>query len=121
MDMTDTVYFELPEGIVATAEAKLIDIGVKLNNVYHAIFHSYTVIDNKVFITWNTDSEFFRDLSRAHYVSFNFYINATFDGTKDQVSFGDSLQTQVDVDTSGSVTGTFAVRGPVGGARKRTV
>jgi len=24
-------------------------------------------------------------------------------------------------DTSGSVTGTFAVRGPVGGARKRTV
>ena len=33
----------------------------------------------------------------------------------------DSCRLFLKEDTSGSVTGTFAVRGPVGGARKRTV
>jgi hypothetical protein len=103
MDMSDSIYFELPAGVVATSENNVIDIGV-VDGFYKSIFHKYTIDDGKMTITWNKDSEFFEDLARAHFVEFSFYINAKFDGTQDTVTFGDFVEATIDVDRTGSIT-----------------
>ena len=103
MDMSDSIYFELPAGVVATSENNVIDIGV-VDGFYKSIFHKYTIDDGKMTITWNKDSEFFEDLARAHFVEFSFYINAKFDGSQDTVTFGDFVEATVEVDSTGSIT-----------------
>ena len=46
MDMSDTVHFELPEGVVAAFAVGTIEIGVKVDGSYRAILHDYTIQDN---------------------------------------------------------------------------
>ncbi len=104
MDMSDAIYFVLPEGVVGDNENGTINIGVAVDGYSKAIYHSYTVRGNIVTITWNKENPNFEDLARAHHVSFAFNLQARFDGTKDEVKFGTGIDVTIEVDNTGAVT-----------------
>ena len=103
MDMTNTVWFSLPQGIEADAEVGTIDVGV-YDGYYKSILHNYSIADNRVTITWNQNSPYFEDLARAHYVDLTFNLGVNFDGTMDEVKFGDASNIVIKVDNTGSIT-----------------
>ena len=103
MDMTNTVWFSLPQGIEADAEVGTIDVGV-YDGYYKSILHNYSIADNRVTITWNQNSPYFEDLARAHYVDLTFNLRVNFDGTMDEVRFGDASDIVIKVDNTGSIT-----------------
>ena len=111
MDMSDTVHFELPEGVVAAFAVGTIEIGVKVDGSYRAILHDYTIQDNVVTITWNKNNEYFDDLAHAHNIEFVFAMQAQFDGSSGSITFGEGGDVVIKVDNTGSVTITKIITG----------
>lgn len=103
MDMTGSVHYALPRGLVSPNESNTIDIGV-VDGYYKSITHDATILDNVLTITWNQDDENFPDLARAHYVEFTVNVRGTFDGSEGEIVIGDEEERRIVVDNTGSVT-----------------
>ena len=98
-DMTDYIEYQLPKGVAADGETGVVEINVTAGQTFR-IEHDYEVKDNKLVIHWNKADAHFADLASAHSVTFNFKMNATFDGSEKQIAFDGDGELVVDVDKS---------------------
>lgn len=110
-DMTDYIEFPLPEGISVNDANGTVEIGVLTSGGYFPIEHDFYIKNNKLIIEWNKKDGDFGKLAYANGVNFEFNLEVQFNGTKDEVTFGDNNDTTIKVDNTGSVTITKDVSG----------
>ena len=105
-DDDSSLTYTVPNGFKADAGNYTLDIVCNQgrSDEFTVYGNPYTVDENgNITFTWNTNDSNFQRLAGMNNAQFVLQLKGTFDGTQEQIDFGNEVVVDLDVDTNGDV------------------